>query len=466
MSRKFIFIACVVSLFGLWGALFAGAQGTAGEISIIFPEAGEVVNVGTLVIAEVPSPAGGTDEDEESDGIFLVEFDYSPDGIEFFPIEGPAPDEVPGYAVLWNAGDLPGGDYLLRVRLTWPSGLEEIDTIPVYVNEQPFALLEAEPGDSPLTVLFDASASFDPDGIVTGYLWEFGDGTIFDGPPVVTHEFPAPGEYGVSVTVFDMDEGESTAHHLILLEDEVVVLKEKSCGCKKMTVKVKGNVEGPAGFDFSPQAASGVPDSEKSKLGPFATPTSAAGQLDMTKASFTVKYRFEVIADLVYPSKPQLCAEGQRAKRTFKAGGTTNKKKGNKSSDPRYDSGKGKDDPYDPKDDATKTEQATCGFKDKDWCDDDYHGGGAADGSGNDGLQPPNGYKKYIDEKRIVWLDAPGFRPLSKNAVARGGASYQASFEAKVSGPLGECKCSWEVHIKIDKKGKIKENKVKNIKCQ
>lgn len=44
-------------------------------------------------------------------------------------------------------------------------------------NKPPVAVIEAEPtsGPAPLTVTFDGSSSYDPDGTITYYLWLFGD---------------------------------------------------------------------------------------------------------------------------------------------------------------------------------------------------------------------------------------------------------------------------------------------------
>ena len=76
-------------------------------------------------------------------------------------------------------------------------------------NRQPVATATTTPdsGESPLTVTFDASASFDPDGSPLTFAWDFGDGTRDNGP-VVTNQYPA-GSYEASLTVTDSEGGES-----------------------------------------------------------------------------------------------------------------------------------------------------------------------------------------------------------------------------------------------------------------
>ena len=81
-------------------------------------------------------------------------------------------------------------------------------------NRQPVATTTATPdsGESPLTVTFDASASFDPDGNLLTFGWDFGDGTRGNGP-VVTKQYPA-GTYKASLTVTDLGGGESIVHDI------------------------------------------------------------------------------------------------------------------------------------------------------------------------------------------------------------------------------------------------------------
>jgi PKD repeat protein len=50
----------------------------------------------------------------------------------------------------------------------------------------------------------DASLSYDPDGIIVAYEWDFGDGT-FSNEVMVSHVYVEPGDYSVSLKVIDND---------------------------------------------------------------------------------------------------------------------------------------------------------------------------------------------------------------------------------------------------------------------
>ena len=49
---------------------------------------------------------------------------------------------------------------------------------------------------------FDASASLDPDGAITSYVWEFGDGTSGSGA-TASHTYSTGASYTVMLTVTD-----------------------------------------------------------------------------------------------------------------------------------------------------------------------------------------------------------------------------------------------------------------------
>lgn len=65
----------------------------------------------------------------------------------------------------------------------------------------------AGPGSA---VTFNGAASTDSDGFIVEHLWGFGDGTT-DRGPVVSHVFPAPGNFTVLLTVTDNDGARDTA---------------------------------------------------------------------------------------------------------------------------------------------------------------------------------------------------------------------------------------------------------------
>jgi len=73
-------------------------------------------------------------------------------------------------------------------------------------GDVPTASFTAAPlgGRAPLTVDFDASASFDPDGTITDFEWDFGDGAKGAGA-ITAHTFAAAGRFTVVLTVTDND---------------------------------------------------------------------------------------------------------------------------------------------------------------------------------------------------------------------------------------------------------------------
>lgn len=76
-------------------------------------------------------------------------------------------------------------------------------------------------------VVFDASESKDPDGQITEYLWDFGDGSPAESGPVVIHVYDAVGQYTVKLTVTD-DQGLSSSAEktLTVVQSAVSVVKK------------------------------------------------------------------------------------------------------------------------------------------------------------------------------------------------------------------------------------------------
>ena len=73
-------------------------------------------------------------------------------------------------------------------------------------NNPPTAVATASPtsGPVPLTVNFDGSGSSDPDGSISFYSWNFGDGVAqMTSSPTIKHNYTKGGLYSVSLVVYD-----------------------------------------------------------------------------------------------------------------------------------------------------------------------------------------------------------------------------------------------------------------------
>ncbi|MCB0851249.1 MAG: PKD domain-containing protein, partial [Bacteroidetes bacterium] len=70
------------------------------------------------------------------------------------------------------------------------------------MNQPPVASFSANGGSTPLEFNFDATSSYDPDGIITSYAWDFGDGNTGTGVSVM-HTYATTGTYNVSLTITD-----------------------------------------------------------------------------------------------------------------------------------------------------------------------------------------------------------------------------------------------------------------------
>lgn len=164
---------------------------------------------------------------------------YPVAGFVFSPTSGSAPltvtfdasasydsdGSIVGYS--WNFGDgatgsgrvtghtyTGNGTFTIRLTVTDNEGKTGSATKSitiVKVNDPPVAEFSFSPttGIFPLSVTFDASASWDPDGSIVQYSWDFGNGKTGSGQ-VVSNTYESSGTFSVRLTVRDNNNATAT----------------------------------------------------------------------------------------------------------------------------------------------------------------------------------------------------------------------------------------------------------------
>ena len=107
-----------------------------------------------------------------------------------------------------------GGSAEYGLMYCYREGITETTTVPPAANQPPVAVIAVDryAGAAPLTVQFDGRQSYDPDGSIAGYRWDFGD-RASGGGYVAGHQYLQPGTYTATLVVTDasgLPSGEST----------------------------------------------------------------------------------------------------------------------------------------------------------------------------------------------------------------------------------------------------------------
>ncbi len=116
----------------------------------------------------------------------------------------------------------------------------------VLANEKPSAQFSFTNGKAPYTVLFDAARSSDPDGTIISYQWTFGDGYTGSGKDI-SHTYPGPGSFDVTLVVFDDAHAFGTATKTITITEEGMLSE-----APKVQTASRANL--PVGLDVSQTA--------------------------------------------------------------------------------------------------------------------------------------------------------------------------------------------------------------------
>ena len=150
----------------------------------------------TLNMSEDPSGIQETNSTDASGtlaitGIWVINASASPTGDEWDIVA----DKVGAGEGTYNAAD-DGIDSASEVGFV----------APIKLNQPPIALFTHYP-EKPVaneTITFNASTSFDPDGTIVNYEWDFDDGNLTNTKkPIITHSYHYEGNYNVTLTVTD-----------------------------------------------------------------------------------------------------------------------------------------------------------------------------------------------------------------------------------------------------------------------
>ena len=95
----------------------------------------------------------------------------------------------------------------------------------------------ADAVDTHEIIEFDASASYDPDGVIVGFLWDFDDGTSATSP-AVAHAFADNGVYEVTVTVTDDDGGATSQQAVTTVSNRPPILSFTDNASSVLTLEV------------------------------------------------------------------------------------------------------------------------------------------------------------------------------------------------------------------------------------
>jgi PKD repeat protein len=112
------------------------------------------------------------------------------------------------------------GTYSAVLSVVDSGNLSDTDAVVVTVNAPPLppnvlptaaAAADKTSGMAPLTVSFSSAGSIDPDGTISSYSWNFGDGSPLSNAQNPSKTYTVPGNYSARLTVTDNRGGSTTS---------------------------------------------------------------------------------------------------------------------------------------------------------------------------------------------------------------------------------------------------------------
>jgi len=143
------------------------------------------------------------------------------------------------------------GSYTVTLTVTDDDGATDTaEATKTVLNRSPVASFteSAHTVDTDETIYFDASASYDPDGTIVSYSWDFGDGNTATGV-TVSHAYADDGSYTVTLTVTDNDGATDSAHatKTVMNRPPVAIFTESA-----HTVSTSENIHFDASESYDP----------------------------------------------------------------------------------------------------------------------------------------------------------------------------------------------------------------------
>ena len=221
-----------------------------------------VLTVPASVSAYVGQPLwmGVTATDPDGDAITSLTAAGIPPGATFTP----SADQATG-RFAWVPAAADTGTHPVTFTASNALSASATTAVTVLQNLPPKAVVTVSPslGNEPLLVRVDASASYDPDGMIHDFRFDFGDGTsLVQGYPITTHTYKR-GQWIVTVTATDNRGAQDSAKVAVLVNGHnsppvAALLTSTTSGKAPLTVTFNaGNSNDPDGRIVSYRLAYG-----------------------------------------------------------------------------------------------------------------------------------------------------------------------------------------------------------------